>query len=341
MKLKLLVVLAAMGMATNAMAVDDCKFIPATPAQTINSESILIQLSANAEVSTTNPIGSSIAPASLGGKKFRCENKLELWGTRDITNGSLRLYPGNPDFYETNLKGIGVRFYAIGPTSLAGAVKLPQISTKYNTKAPEPGDTGIEVDISPSRFVAHFYKLEKNIDLRPNIYQQKVNIMTPQIIGDSKVEGKPFLIYNLGNIELISVPVCTVDQPQKIDFGTVTADNVRDGASKDLKFGMLCHTDYGSYNAVASINAANRTPDGKFIAVTDVQGNSDSLIIEITDLAGQQINVDGSTSRDVLNVSSGDKAKYEWKAILKQANGKPAPARGRFKASAIITLDLK
>ncbi|WP_412779005.1 hypothetical protein [Morganella psychrotolerans] len=89
------------------------------------------------------------------------------------------------------------------------------------------------------------------------------------------------------------------------------------------------------------MTAAQRTPDRRFIKVDDAKNNSDSLIIEITDKNGNKINVDGSTKIESGVKSSGVKADYEWNAILKKQDGTPYPAQGPFKASAIITLDLK
>lgn len=346
MKLKLLVLLAAMGTAASAMAANNCYFIPDTPPEELHSASLVIHLNADAPESTDVPIGQSVSSPSVQSKQIVCTGTTELWGSRDITSGLLVPYPGKAGFYKTNINGIGVRFYAAAPGSLNGAKLLPQASEKIPSNPVEGGNAVVGI-IGSSRFLAEFYKLEKTIDLSSATYQNSVNVMTPQSVGDSKVgdsgtiKGMAYLSYFLGNIDLVSVPVCTVDQPQKVDFGIVSADNVKTGVTKKFQFGMLCQTDYGKYNTVASINATKKTADGKYIVVDDAKGDSDSLIIEITDSNNQTINVDGSTERDVLNVASGDKANYEWKAILKQKDGSPAPAKGQFNASAIITLDIK
>lgn len=338
MKLKLLVLLAAMGMATNAMAAD-CKI--SDPAgympEHLLASSAPIRLRADAPKSSDTPIGRANSATNSTDMTVLCAGINGVNGSRPITGPGLQVYPGYTNYYRTNIDGIGVKFILTGPGGDAG-VELP--AATYVATPGKPTGNATSTLIGKGRLVAYFYKLEDTVKLK-SAYQNTVNLMMPTPVAESRIEDFTYAYYKLDKIDIVGIPVCTVDKPLPVDFNTVNAESVKAGVSRSFNFGITCKTDYNDYIAVASITAAQRTPDGKFIKVDDAKNNSDSLIIEITDKTGNKINVDGSTKIESGVKSSGVKADYEWNAILKKQDGTPYPAQGPFKASAIITLDLK
>ncbi|MGJ3350137.1 fimbrial protein [Morganella sp. Je.2.23] len=336
MKIKLLATLAALGISGNALAATCTPDLPPNyQAERLDTPDTLIELRADALVAPDTPIGKTIASKSLSQNvEYICDTTI-LYGNRPIIG--LTPYPGYPNMYKTNIEGIGVKFTASFPDG-SSARELPRFNLEYRGETiPEGGSRYVAV---PGRFNASFYKLSDNISLNTKFPQQTL-LFDAGTIGHNSIENAIVSTYYMNQVHIISTPVCTVDNPLPVDFGTVNADNVRSGVAKPFQFGIVCKTDYNSYNVTASIKGNKITADGKYIKVSDIKNNDDSLIIEITDDQKKPVMVDNSTKIDITNLKSGQKANFGWTANLKKQDGKPYPAQGKFTASAIITLDIK
>lgn len=336
MKIKLLAALAILGMSGNALA---ATCTPESPpnhqAERLDTPETLIELRADAPVTPDTPIGKMIFSKSLSQEiEYLCDATI-LYGNRPIVG--LTPYPGYPNMYKTNIEGIGVKFTTSAPDGGPQGA-LPRYNIEYRGKTTPEG--GSRLVVVRGRFNAEFYKLSDNINLNTN-YPNQVLLFNTGKIGHFSIENVTASIYYMNQVHIVSTPVCTVDKPLPVDFGTVNADNVRSGVAKPFQFGIVCKTDYNSYNVTASIKGNKITTDGKYIKVSDIKNNDDSLIIEITDDQKKPVMVDNSTRIDITNLKSGQKANFGWTANLKKQDGKPYPAQGKFTASAIITLDIK
>ncbi|QXO72117.1 fimbrial protein [Morganella morganii] len=336
MKIKLLAALAALGISGNALAVE-CTAIKPPNYQTerLNASSAPIELRADAPISPDIPIGQAISTSLSTDIDYICKGS-SLTGNRPLVG--VTGYPGYPGMYKTNIEGIGVKFTTSAPDGSAVG-DLPRLNFPLSSE-PDPETGGSSVGVIRGRFNATFYKLSNEINLTLN-YPNNNLLFGAQQIGDNYLEQTSITTYYMDNIYIFSTPVCTVDKPLPVDFGTVNADNVRSGVAKPFQFGIVCKTDYNSYNVTASIKGNKITTDGKYIKVSDIKNNDDSLIIEITDDQKKPVMVDNSTRIDITNLKSGQKANFGWTANLKKQDGKPYPAQGKFTASAIITLDIK
>ncbi|MEM8145902.1 fimbrial protein [Morganella morganii subsp. sibonii] len=337
MKIKLLAALAALGMSGNALA---AICTPEKPSdhkpETLYVLSESITLRADAKVSSETPISPPIASTSMKEDVTYTCNSDAIYGERPLVG--LTPYQGYDGMYETNIKGIGVKFTTSAPDgSLVGPLPRPKFPANAQ---PDPSIGGSRVLAPRGRFNATFYKLSDEINLNTN-YPNSALLFGDKRVGYNNFENITVSIYHMNNIYIISTPVCTVDNPLPVDFGTVNADNVRSGVEKPFQFGIVCKTDYNSYNVTASIKGNKITTDCKYIKVSDSKSNDDSLIIEIIDGLKKPVMVDNSTKIDITNLKSGQKANFGWTAKLKKQDGKPYPAQGKFTASAIITLDIK
>lgn len=336
MKIKLLAALAALGISGNALAATCTLDLPPDyQTERLDASSAPIKLRADAPVDPDTPIGQAISTSLSTKIEYICDSSI-LKGDRPLVG--VTEYRGYPGMYETNIKGIGVKF-------TTSATDGTQVGNLPNRNFPlygqtVPGTGGSRVKVGPGRFNATFYKLSNEINLSTN-YPNDDLLFSSRTIGENKLEQITISTYYMNNIYIISTPVCTVDKPLPVDFGTVNADNVRSGVAKPFQFGIVCKTDYNSYNVTASIKGNKITADGKYIKVSDIKNNDDSLIIEITDEQKKSVMVDNSTKIDITNLKSGQKANFGWTANLKKQDGKPYPAQGEFTASAIITLDIK
>lgn len=335
MKIKLLAALAALGMSGNALAAI-CKLEspPGYQTKRLDASSAPIKLQAGTPADPDTPIGWAIS-TSLGQNIVYLCDSADVYGLRPIVG--LTPYPGYPDMYKTNIEGIGVKFTSSAPDG-SSVGPLPRPKFPLNAELLPGG--GSRITSIDGRFNAAFYKLSDNISLNTN-YPQQPLLFNAGRIGHNGFENIIVATYYMNDIYIISTPVCTVDKPLPVDFGTVNADNVRNGVAKPFQFGIVCKTDYNSYNVTASIKGNKITTDGKYIKVSDSKNNDDSLIIEITDDQKKPVMVDNSTRIDITNLKSGQKANFGWTANLKKQDGKPYPAQGKFTASAIITLDIK
>lgn len=336
MKIKLLAALAALGMSGNALAVVCTPVNPPNyQAEQLIASSAPIPLIAGTKGHPENKIGEAISTSLSTEVSYTCDGA-SLSGERPLVG--LTEYEGHPGMYETNIKGIAVKFTTSAPDgTLVGPLPRPKFPLSAR---PDPGTGGSAVDAPKGRFNATFYKVEDNIDLKTN-YPNHALLFTARTIGYNNFEQTTVSSYYMNNIYIYSTPVCNVDKPLPVDFNTVNADDVRRGVVRPLQFGILCYTDYGTYNVTAKIKGTKITDDGKYIKVDDSKGNDESLIIEIIDSKNNPVMVDDSTELSIDNVKSGQKASYGWTAKLKKQDGKPYPAQGGFNASAIITLDIK
>lgn len=335
MKIKLLAALAALGISGNALAAE-CTLIspPGFSTERLYAASEIIKLRADAVAGTGTYIGRANSPALSSQVIYNCDGDT-IYGSRPV-NSTLIPYGNYPNMYETNIKGIGVKFVATPPDGDEGA-NLPMDRYVAGSK---PGASTTKVTVNQGRFVAYFYKLSDNVDLStPNMSNNL--LFTKKDIGYNKVQNTDVSIYSIENIYIVGIPVCTVDSPVPVDFNTVNASDVRSGVEKPFEFGITCKTDYGNYNVTATIEAKKRTLDGNYIKVTDSKTNDDSLIIEITDAGNKRVKVDNSTDININDLPSGRKADFKWHAKLKKEDGKPYPAQGPFHAEAIITLNIK
>lgn len=338
MKIKLLAALAALGMSGNALAAVVCSPVepPNYTTETLRATSDVIKLRADAPVDANNPIGKAISPSLSTTIRYSCQG-FSLTGERPLV-ASLVPYPGFDNMYKTNIEGIGVKFTTSAPDG--GSVgPLPRPSFPL-TSTPDPGAGISYVNIPQGRFNASFYKLSDNVKLQTK--HSDINLLFNNgTVGYNNLELTKISIYAINNIYISGTPVCKVDAPLPVNFSTVNAAAVRSGVEKPLQFGIECKTDYGSYDVTASIKANDATNDGKYIKVSDSKNDNNSLVIEITDHQHKPVMVDNSTKLDMTNLSSGQKANFEWYAKLKKQDGKPYPAQGEFRASAIVTLDIK
>ncbi|MBC3993995.1 fimbrial protein [Morganella morganii] len=337
MKIKLLAALAALGMSGNALAVI-CT--PVTPpdhqAEQLDASSDIIRLRADAGVGPDKNIGTAISTSLSSTLRYSCPG-FEAYGERPLVS-TLEPYPGYSGMYRTKIEGIGVKFTTSAPDG-GGAGDLPR--PRYRLKQdPDPNAQIVYVNIPIGRFNATFYKLSDDLNLSTR-YPDSNLLFSHGIIGYNKLEDTNISIYSMNDIYIVSTPVCTVDKPLPVDFNTVNAADIRRGVVRPLQFGIVCKTDYGNYDVTARIKGTKITDDGKYIKVDDSKDNDESLIIEITDGKDNPIMVDNSTVLSIDNVKSGQKASFGWTAKLKKQDGKPYPAQGAFKASAIITLEIK
>lgn len=335
MKIKLLAVLAALGISGNALA---GKCTPTKPpnyqAERLDTPNTLIELRADAPVSADTPIAQINSESLSQVIEYSCDSTI-LYGNRPIVG--LTPYPDYPNMYKTKIDGIGVKFTTSAPEGGPQGA-LPRYNIPY--QADETPEGGSSFEAPRGRFIASFYKLSANVNLNTS-YPLQALLFDAGKVGHQTIEDAMVSIYYMNQVHITSTPICTVDNPLPVDFGTVNADNVRSGVAKPFQFGIVCKTDYNSYNVTASIKGNKITTDGKYIKVSDSKSNDDSLIIEITDEQKKPVMVDNSTRIDITNLKSGQKANFGWTAILKKQDGKPYPAQGKFTASAIITLDIK
>ncbi|SER20221.1 Fimbrial protein [Rosenbergiella nectarea] len=161
------------------------------------------------------------------------------------------------------------------------------------------------------------------------------------INSDTPGSNRPITV-NIGAISIVSTPVCKIDSSVKdVPFGSVTETSLNNGIKRNLDFALQCQTDFGTFNAIASINASKRTQDNKYITVTDSAGNTDRLKIGITDSQDKTMNVDGSSSESKNNIYNNNSAQFNWSATLLRASPTSLlPAVGNFTAQAEITFQI-
>lgn len=295
------------------------------PPVTFYIPSQVLSISADKPVDTSMPFATLISP--LAGNAVTYINC-----TPGIPYGGVPYGLPTPDgnnMYSTNINGVGMKIRWDN-----GSVKkyIPYSSLL-------PMELSRIVYPANSYFLLDFFKTAEVINLAPN----KENIVfnggdsAYNFVGVNSMSNYAQKL-NIGKVTIISTPACTFESTKNIDFNTVTPSLADSGVERPLDFDMNCRTDYGSYSVFASIIADARTPDGKYITVTDAGGNTDRLRIEIKDNEGASIAVDGSSLR---KVTSKDKipAQFKWTATL-ASPGKTSkrPTGGKFDARAEIVL---
>ncbi|WP_431224266.1 fimbrial protein [Serratia sp. L9] len=144
----------------------------------------------------------------------------------------------------------------------------------------------------------------------------------------------------IGEIRIISTPVCRLDGEKSVDFNIVSATNVGNGVKRPLDFSLVCITDYGNYTASASLSTQTPTSDNAYIQVVDSAGNSDRLKIRVDDSNGNPLPVDASRAEVKSNIATDTPAKFTWNATLLRASGSALPENGKFNARAEIVLQV-
>lgn len=144
----------------------------------------------------------------------------------------------------------------------------------------------------------------------------------------------------VGEIRIISTPVCRLEGEKSVDFNIVSATDVTNGVKRPLEFSLVCITDYGNYTASASLSTQTPTSDNAYIQVTDSAGNNDRLKIRVDDSSGNPLPVDASRAEVKSSISTDTPAKFTWNATLLRASGAALPENGKFDARAEIVLQV-
>ncbi|MBW7984854.1 fimbrial protein [Enterobacillus tribolii] len=296
--------------------------------QAIGSQ--IIRVAADAPADASNPIASYDSDALGVQLEYGCDNGTPYGKSTVGLNGQ------NPAtyIYETNVPGIGVKL--LWNNGLGATGNFPSVTT-----VKLPTNRGIMKIAAGSYFRAQFFKLTDNLVLS----NKAGDLVLPSALRafnyfNTDAVGEAYARLNIGNITIISTPVCTVDQSKVIDFTQVTAGALKSGVEKPLNFFVNCRTDYGTYSAKAMMTAADASADSTYIKVTDASGNKDRLGIRITDGKTQTIRMNDSTSSEQLyNVASGSNAQYQWKATLFSTSTE-APQPGPFNAKAEIVFNI-
>ena len=195
-----------------------------------------------------------------------------------------------------------------------------------------------------TQFSVELYKTGAQLNLHnPQgdiILPATTNFINQWINSDISGNNRAFTV-NLGGITIVSTPVCKTDQSVKdVPFGSVTETSLNNGIKRNLHFALKCQTDFGTFNAIASITASKRTSDNKYITVTDSAGNTDRLKIGITDSQDRTMNLDGTSYESISNIKNNNSAQFNWSATLLRASPTLLPAVGNFTAQAEITFQI-
>ncbi|MGQ8776514.1 fimbrial protein [Serratia sp. NA_112.1] len=192
-----------------------------------------------------------------------------------------------------------------------------------------------------SFFRIEFYKTQKRLRLsNPNgdVLLEPGQIAYNWVSSDNRKNVGQSL--NIGEIRVISTPVCRLDGEKTVNFNTVSTTNINNGIKRPLNFSLTCVTDYGSYSTSAALSTQTPTADKSFIQVTDNGNNLDRLKIRVDDSNGQPLPVDGSRTEIKRAINSDTAAQFNWSATLLRASGTLLPENGPFTASAEIVLQV-
>lgn len=335
MKIKLLAALAALGMSGNALAYGDCtpelppNYIPGT-LRAVPTDGI-IKLRADAPAEPGTVIGTAKTPMTTS-VDYVCQG--DIVRTRRPLIGTHDTYTNLSGMYRTNIEGIGVRYMVT-----LGSASAP-LPTSEKIQKNTPGAVSITMTAPQEFMTAYFYKVNNNVSLKTRHSDPNL-LVSSKDIADYYIENTLITKYAMDNVYIIGIPVCKVSNPIPVDFNTVDAKKIANGEVRPLEFNINCLSDYGNYTAIATIHSIERTSDNKYIKVTDSNGDTDSLIIEITDDKNNNVMVDDSTKVRINDVKSGEAATFKWKAKLKKQDGKPYPKQGPFNAIATITLNIE
>nr|WP_314267938.1 fimbrial protein [uncultured Moellerella sp.] len=343
MKLNTALLLISAFAAHSAYAVDGiCKYAPDTPAggtHVVISPADMIRINADEPISLDRPIY-TVRSSTVGSPYgYECKD-LSTLQSRVLSpvRASWREVDAQRKIYTTDIPGIGVR-----PRSYNG-VGYGQVPAGPVLARPDDNPNKVPFAFwipASMHYVLEFYKIG-DLDLSSNSYPNSKVVIRSGSVANTNLSTFSYLEFIAGEVTIISTPVCKVDSKvHNIDFNTVTPDILAAGVERNLNFQLICKTDYGSYSAVASINAAKRTIDGQYINVEDSNNQISHMGIQIRDKNNRVITVDGNTTETISNIPRNGVANFEWKARLTKLPNGVRPAKGRFNAQAIITLDYK
>lgn len=293
---------------------------------TLQIPAFTIHVDADAPADRSKPIGSM--DSSRGGMvSFLCDRG-EMYGKSVFPPLSGRATQNK--MFATNIDGLEIM-----PLWNNGAAfgKFPSIAAVGANRINYP---------SQSYFRIELYKTKPQLKLTDpdagDVLLDGGTIAYNWINSDSSGDIAQRL--NIGQIHIISTPVCRVDGKKTIDFNTVSSDNISNGVSRPLNFAMACTTDYGSYSATAKLTTSTPTSDNNYIQVTDNAGNTDRLKIRIDDSKGSLMHVDGTNAEIIKGTGNNIPAQFKWTATLLKGPAQSMPARGQFSANAEIILQL-
>jgi len=238
--------------------------------------------------------------------------------------------------YKTNIPGIGVKLHIYVPEQASfGYYPIDYTLTFGNGE-----NTGSWDWIAGSYYRIRFYKVADTLMLSDPAGDIVLDsgILGYEWLGTDAV--RPVSLF-INQIKIISTPACTVENTKTIDFGTVTPTMVAAGVERNLDFSLTCKTDYGSYSTTASITTTTPSSNATYIKVTDADGNTDNLGIQILSNSGSVINVDGSILEKIASTTTNSASKFNWKAkLINTSTSSSRPKNGTFTAKAEIVLDI-
>ncbi|WP_445654293.1 fimbrial protein [Serratia sp. NA_13] len=325
-----IIMLSALILSPNAEAA--CKLARGSLTK-LSIPSQVIRISADAPVSTSNPLAQFDSPTTSQDIGFDDCIAGTPYGKRTI---NLRNQNPATKIFPTNIPGIGIRVLAragdaTGDFPSSGAVTFPggeQIGT-FDIKA----GLGYRIQI---------FKTGSRLSL-----QHGENTFLPAGLIAYNYLGIADPAYfttdlTIGEMKITSTPACTCtsDKAKTVNFNDITPSQLKNGVTRKLNFAIVCKSDFGSYSAKASIITATPSSDASYIRAKDAAGKQDRLGIKITDSAGKTMKVDGSTSEQKTGVSSLGPAEFAWNATL-FASSQSAPTGGVLSAKAEIVFDIQ
>lgn len=233
------------------------------------------------------------------------------------------------NLFNTNIEGIAVKPQWSNGN---GTGHYPSTSSMMEKRFNYPPE---------SYFNLLFYKTQKRLKLSNPTGDLLLNpgiIAYNWVTSDNIINAGQKL--NIGEIRIISTPVCRMDGEKSVDFKTVSATSINNGVKHPLNFSLTCATDYGSYSASAALNTQTPTADSAFIQVTDNGNHLDRLKIRVDDSNGFPLPVDGSRAEIKRAINSDLPAQFSWSATLLRASSTLLPENGPFTAKAEIVLQL-
>ncbi|MGV3346070.1 fimbrial protein [Enterobacteriaceae bacterium LUAb1] len=296
------------------------KPIVAVGPQTLSIPGQLISINANAPIGYITTLETSMMNQYM---TYNChDNILQGASVRPVFRAASR-YPTNID---------GIEFEAFYKTR----------SIPFSVPQNKPGITRLWI-LPDVKFGLKFYKTKPRLNLTNS---QGDELLPPNdhfldLWINSDLADNYTAKLNIGQLMLISTPVCEFNNSKTVNFNTVTSTNIARGVRRPLDFGLKCDTDYGNYSVTASLKAENHTDDNKYIKVTDKNGNTDRMKIRIDDSNNEQMMVDGSTTDIKKNISSSSTTQFNWTTTLLRGSSIELPAGGQFTASAEILLKVE